>query len=107
KRSKAERFAWGGLVEDYLLARPTLVAVVVLVDIRRGIEPDDRDLLELIASPPRVSRRPVATLLVATKMDKLALSARKPALLRRAKEAGTRVTGFVASDHTAHAELWR
>src|SRR5882672_5114902 len=57
KRSKAERFAWGGLVEDYLLARPTLVAVVVLVDIRRGVEPDDRDLLELIASPARVSRR--------------------------------------------------
>jgi len=107
KRSKAERFAWGGLVEDYLLARPTLVAVVVLVDIRRGVEPDDRDLLELIASPARVSRRPVETLLVATKMDKLALSARKPALLRLAKEAGTRLTGFVASEHGAHAELWR
>jgi GTP-binding protein len=107
KRSKAERFAWGGLVEDYLLARPTLVAVVVLVDIRRGVEPDDRDLLELIASPARVSRRPIATLLVATKMDKLALSARKPALQRLVKEAGTRVTGFVASEHAAHAELWR
>jgi GTP-binding protein len=106
KRSKAERFAWGGLVEDYLLARPTLVAVVVLVDIRRGIEPDDRDLLELIASPARVSRRPVATLVVATKMDKLTLSARKPALLRLVKESGTRVTGFVATDHAAHAELW-
>ena len=106
KRSKAERFAWGDLIEDYLLGRPTLVAVVVLVDVRRGIEPDDRDLLQLIGSPPRVSRRPVATLLVATKMDKLALSARKPALARLARDAGAPVAGFTATDHASHAALW-
>src|SRR5215475_7216129 len=34
KRSKAERENWAGLVEDYLLGRPSLTAVVVLVDVR-------------------------------------------------------------------------
>jgi GTP-binding protein len=107
KRSKAERAAWADLVEDYLRGRPTLTAVVVLVDVRRGVEPDDRDLLELIAAPARVSRRPVGTLLVATKLDKLAVSARKPALARIAKDFDARITGFAATDHESHANLWR
>jgi len=107
KRSKAERSAWGELIEDYLLGRPTLAVVVVLVDVRRGVEPDDRDLLELIAAPPRVSRRPVTALLVATKMDKLAVSARKPALARIAKQFDARVLGFSADDPASHAALFR
>jgi len=107
KRSKAERENWAGLVEDYLLGRPSLAAVVVLVDVRRGVEHDDADLLELIASPARVSRRAVSPLLVATKLDKLAVSAQKPALARLTKQAGTRVIGFAASDHAAHAALYR
>jgi GTP-binding protein len=107
KRSKSERSAWAELVEDYLRGRPTLTAVVVLVDVRRGVEPDDRDLLELIGAPPLVSRRPVNTLLVATKLDKLAVAARKPALSRIGKDFDAKVTGFTASDHASHASLWR
>src|SRR5689334_4965511 len=38
KRSKAERTAWGTMVEDYLLGRASLAGVVLLVDIRRGVE---------------------------------------------------------------------
>jgi GTP-binding protein len=107
KRSKAERSAWGDLVDDYLRGRPTLTAVVALVDVRRGVEPDDRDLLELIAAPPLTSRRPVTPLLVATKMDKLAVSARKPALARIAKQFDAKVIGFSAEDPASHAALWR
>ena len=107
KRSKAERSAWAGLVEDYLLGRPTLAAVVVLVDVRRGVEPDDQDLLELIAAAPKVSRRPVGVLLVATKLDKLAVSAQKPALARIAKQFEAPVVGFSATDHGAHGALYR
>ena len=107
KRSKAERSEWANLVEDYLRGRPTLTAVIVLVDIRRGVEPDDRDLLELIAAPPLTSRRPVAPLLVATKMDKLVVAARKPALARIAKQFDARVTGFSGDDPASHAALWR
>jgi GTP-binding protein len=107
KRSKAERSAWGDLVDDYLRGRPTLTAVVALVDVRRGVEQDDRDLLELIAAPALTSRRAVTPLLVATKMDKLALSARKPALARIAKQFEAKVIGFSADDPASHAALWR
>lgn len=107
KRSKAERSAWADLAEDYLRGRPSLTAVVVLVDIRRGVEPDDRDLLELIAAPPVVSRRPVEVLLVATKMDKLAVSARKPALARLAKDFDARIIGFSMEDAESRATLYR
>jgi GTP-binding protein len=107
KRSKAERASWGALAEDYLLGRPSLVAVVLLVDIRRGMEEDDQDFLELMASPPRVSRREVGTLLVATKVDKLVSSARKPALSKLTARAARRVVGFTESDRATHEHLWR
>jgi GTP-binding protein len=107
KRSKAERASWGALAEDYLLGRPSLVAVVLLVDVRRGVESDDRDFLELIASPPRVSRREVGALLVVTKLDKLISSARKPMLSKVTAQAARRVVGFAESDRATHEHLWR
>lgn len=107
KRSKTEREQWADLVEDYLLGRPSLAAVIVLVDVRRGLEDDDRDLLKLIASPPRTSRRKLGALLVATKLDKLPKSARKPALERLSKEAGTRVLGFSLPEPDTHEALYR
>jgi GTP-binding protein len=107
KRSKAERASWGALAEDYLLGRPSLVAVVLLVDIRRGVEEDDQDFLELMASPPRVSRREVGTLLVATKLDKLVSAARKPALSKLTDQVARRVAGFAESDRATHEHLWR
>ena len=75
KRSKAELAQWGQLMEDYLLGRPTLAAVVLLVDARRGLELEDRDLLTLLGGPARVTRRPLGSVLAATKLDKIATSA--------------------------------
>ncbi len=107
KRSKTERAAWAGFIEDYLLGRATLRAVVLLVDVRRGIEEDDQGLLDLIASPASVSRPTVNAIVVATKLDKLAASARKPALARLVASAGKRVIGFSESDRQTHADLFR
>jgi GTP-binding protein len=107
KRSKSERAAWAGLVEDYLLGRPSLAGVVLLVDVRRGVEEDDAGLLELLTKPSQVSRREVTAVVVATKMDKLAANARKPALAKVAASAGRRVIGFSESDRQTHADLWR
>lgn len=107
KRSKTERAAWAGLIEDYLLGRPSLAGVVLLVDVRRGVEEDDQGLLELITKPSKVSRREVSAVVVATKMDKLASSARKPALAKVRASAGQRVIGFSESDRQTHADLWR
>lgn len=77
KRSKQERLAWAGLIEDYLLGRPTLKVVVALVDARRGLEPDDEQLFELLSQQPRVRRPPLALVTVATKLDKVPNSQRE------------------------------
>src|SRR5690606_2282090 len=77
KRSKTERYAWADLIEGYLLERPTLAVVSLLIDFRRGLEADDLDLLELLKDDSRVARPKLSTLVVATKLDKVAQSQRK------------------------------
>lgn len=107
KRSKTERSNWAGLIEDYLLGRPTLRGVVALIDIRRGLEPDDLDLLELLRSEANVSRPPLQVALVATKLDKLSRSAQKPAISGLEKAAGRPIIGYSAKDGTGRLRLWR
>lgn len=106
RRSKTERRSWAELIESYLLERPTLRAVVLVVDVRRGLEQDDRDLLQLLAAPGRARGAALATVVVATKLDKLSVSARKPALARVRAAAGRPVVGFSAVDGSGRAELW-
>lgn len=107
KRSKTERESWGKLAEDYLLGRPNLVGVVILIDCRRELESDDTDLFELIASTPRVSRPPVSSILVATKLDKLNAASRKPALAKMKAQAGRPVIGFSYEDPDSADAVWR
>ncbi len=80
KRAKSERRDWADLIEDYLLGRPTLRVVVVLFDARRGLEQEERDVLELLATKGRARRAEPKTLLVATKLDKLAQNEQQRAL---------------------------
>src|SRR5262245_32718049 len=42
---EAERLAWGPLVETYLVGRDVLRGVVVIVDVRRGVEAEEGQLL--------------------------------------------------------------
>ncbi|MCK6554453.1 ribosome biogenesis GTP-binding protein YihA/YsxC [Candidatus Binatia bacterium] len=67
----AVRDSWKHLVEGYLSARRALRVVVVLVDLRRGLEADDEQLLDYL----RAQRLPAV--IVATKADKLALGHRR------------------------------
>lgn len=77
KVSKSEAQAWKHLLEGYLHERESLRAVVILVDIRRGLEKEEEDLIEFMAERPEV-----AVFVAATKMDKISRSAHKPALAR-------------------------
>jgi GTP-binding protein len=63
--SKAARAAWRPLVESYLGTRAALAGVVLLVDVRRGLEEEEHALLEFVAALD------VPALIVATKADKL------------------------------------
>jgi len=101
KVSKAESHSWKELLESYLQKRETLRAVILLVDIRRGVEQEEQDLLEFLAL-----RKDVAVVIAATKVDKLARSAQKPAVAKLAKEAGVQVIGTSAETKLGRDELW-
>ena len=86
---------WRGLVEGYLRAGGTLRGVVVLVDVRRGVEPDDD------AAARRSSRRTASpALLVATKIDKLGRGERSVAAGTPWPRSGRRASADrVLGDH--------
>lgn len=69
------RASWMEMIEGYLSGRPTLRAVCVLVDARRGVEAEDAEIFSWLSSLSRV--RPLA---VVTKIDKLSKSRQKPAI---------------------------
>jgi GTP-binding protein len=112
KRSKHEKKSWGPLIEGYLGKRVSLRALVLLVDVRRGAEREERELLEFVraletAKAGRPARPPLRVLVVATKTDKLAGSARKPAVERVGRELACRAYGFSAVTGEGKDDLWR
>lgn len=96
-RSKEEREGWGPLMEGYLGTRSALKALVVLVDVRRGIEDDDEGLVDLGVA------RGIDTIVVCTKIDKLARSQRKPAIDKI--EKSIRETVIAASAETGEGRV--
>ncbi len=106
QRSKEERKLWAELIDGYLLERPTLRAVAVLVDVRRGLEPDDLGLLEMLeARGKSASRALFKTLVVATKLDKLRAGERASALAQ-IKAPGSAVFGVSTELPESTAALW-
>jgi GTP-binding protein len=111
KLSKAEKSTWGLMLEGYLRTRITLRAVVLLADVRRGLEADDTELLEFmnetrgpsVATP---SLPEVARIVVATKVDRLPVNQRKPALMAFKKATGVTPVGFSAVTGDGRGELW-
>jgi GTP-binding protein len=114
RRSKKERAEWQTMIEGYLTTRASLRAIVLLVDVRRGVEEEEQQLVEFLAQPRKVSEpRPLEVILVATKIDKLTASARKPVLEKvrqSAVAAGAtragRAIGFSAVTGDGVEELW-
>ena len=107
RASKKEKADWRGVVEGYLKGRVTLRAVVVLVDVRRGLEPDDLALIDFVQNAGRTAQRPpVEVVLVATKTDKLPPSARKRAVETIARQAGRRPVPFSAVTGEGTDVLW-
>ncbi len=101
QRSKAERKSWGPLIEGFLSERPGLRAAVVIIDVRRGAQDDDEQLLEFLQS---VSVTPIV---VATKIDKLPASKRKPAITKLRNELGCRVTPYSSVTGDGRDALWK
>ncbi len=100
-RSKTERMSWGPMIERFLEQRVGLRGVILLVDVRRGIEAEERELLEYLA---HIKQKAVV---VATKIDRLPVNQRKLAVQKLAKESGVRALPF--SSHTGEGRdaLWK
>ncbi|MEZ5357493.1 MAG: ribosome biogenesis GTP-binding protein YihA/YsxC [Candidatus Zixiibacteriota bacterium] len=64
----AVRKSWGALVEGYLSLAPTLRGLVLLMDCRREIQPDDMTMLDWVIN------RDLPFVIVMTKTDKLSKS---------------------------------
>ncbi len=107
KRSKSELGAWKKLIEGYLETRATLRAVVVIVDVRRGLEEDDVQLLEYVRSLARPSRRAPKAIVVTTKLDKVSRSEALGLLAKVRRESGEQVLGFSSETGQGAAELWQ
>ncbi len=65
KRSKSERAKWQKMIRSYLLLRPNLMSVFLLIDIRHDPQKNDLEFMEWLA----VSQIPFTILF--TKADKL------------------------------------
>lgn len=83
---KAVQRTWGPMIEQYLETRDPLRALLVLIDVRRGIEPDDVELVHWMLGSAEA--RGISIEIVATKIDKLPKSKQKPALGRIANAVG-------------------
>ncbi len=86
KAPKALQRTWAPLIEDYLETRDPLRVMLLLIDIRRGVQADDLGLVQWMLKS--TENREVAIEIVATKIDKVPKSKLKPALGRIAKELG-------------------
>jgi GTP-binding protein len=78
--SQAERRSWQPLIEGYTRTRRALALFVILIDARRGIEDEERQLYEWLGTEN------VPAQIVFTKVDKLNASARG-VLRQRARAA--------------------
>jgi GTP-binding protein len=73
---------WGPMIENYLSSRPNLTAMVCIMDLRRGVQEDD---LQLIEAAPHFGVQPI---LVFTKADKLNTQKRKQRQINIANQFG-------------------
>jgi GTP-binding protein len=101
QRSKAERRSWGPLIEGFLSKRPGLHATVVILDLRRGAQDDDLQLLEFLRSVG------ITPIVVATKIDKLPASKRKVAVAALRRELDCPVIAYSAVTGDGRDELWK
>ena len=99
KRSKQERYSWGPMIEGFLEHRVGLRGVILLVDVRRGLQAEEVQLVEFM------QHLGGQVLLVATKVDRVPKNKRRPLLAKLKREAGD-VIGFSSTTGEGRDELW-
>lgn len=96
--------AWGPMIEGYLARRPNLQGIVIVMDLRRGVEEDD---MHLIKAAPLFGIQPI---LVFTKADKFRPNARKARRLELARQLDASPGELILFSSTkgfGQEELWK
>lgn len=96
------RKRWRPLIEAYL-ERPNLAVVVLLLDARRDVGPDELDFMAWLAE------RKLQAIVVVTKADKLSKHERVPAAAKLRRDLNLTRAPILYStlDHLGHDQLWR
>jgi GTP-binding protein len=99
----AMRASWQPLIESFLSERKTLRAVVLLIDVRRGVEEEELDFA------PWLAEKKVPVVVAITKADKLSKAQRMPvvASIKKALALKRDPILFSAQDDLGREELWR
>jgi GTP-binding protein len=99
----AMRASWQPLIEAFLSSRSTLRAVVLLIDVRRGVEEEEEDFA------PWLAARGVPMVVALTKADKLSKAQRGTAAqaAKKALALKREPVLFSAQDDLGRDELWR
>jgi GTP-binding protein len=100
KVSKSMSHEWGELISKYLSNNQELRLVMLLVDIRRNLEDEERMLIELMA------KSPAKVILLATKTDKLNYGERLKRASELSKQCGLTPVITSASTGDGIDELW-
>ena len=102
--SRGERARWGPLVEGYLTKRPTLRAVVLIMDLRHEPFATDHQMVEWLA------HQGLRSIFVATKADKLSRSRQSEQRKRMAEALEVEpddIILFSAKTRRGRPDLWR
>ncbi len=96
----AERRKWGPLITEFLAERPALCLIVWLLDPRRTLNDEDYTVMEILAD----AGRPVT--IVATKIDRLSKSKRKPIVSALARQTDFDAIQFSSKTGLGVDPLW-
>jgi len=101
--SQATRESWRPLIEGYLAERASLAGVLLLIDIRRGVQDEELDFL------PWLAEREMPVVVALTKADKLAKNKRslEVARARQALELRRDPLAVSAQSGDGIDPLWR
>lgn len=100
---KDVRESWRPLIESYLDKRSALVGVLLLIDIRRGVQDEELDFI------PWLAERAIPVVVALTKSDKLAKHKRTLEVMKAKKDLGLKRDPIAVSAQSAEGidDIWR
>ncbi|HET9623080.1 MAG TPA: ribosome biogenesis GTP-binding protein YihA/YsxC [Kofleriaceae bacterium] len=101
--NQATRESWRPLIEGYLSERTSLAGVLLLIDIRRGVQDEELDFV------PWLAQRDMPVVTALTKADKLAKNKRTLEVMRAKQVLGLRREPLAvsATSNEGIDALWR